>query len=44
MTKYAIIIEKGEGNYSAYCPDGSDYKLGIVKEASYGVLQNEAEN
>ncbi len=21
MTKYTIIIEKGEGNYSAYCPD-----------------------
>jgi predicted RNase H-like HicB family nuclease len=21
MTSYAIIIEKGEGNYSAYCPD-----------------------
>jgi predicted RNase H-like HicB family nuclease len=21
MAKYAIIIEKGEGNYSAYCPD-----------------------
>jgi predicted RNase H-like HicB family nuclease len=21
MTKYAIIIEKGEGNYSAYAPD-----------------------
>lgn len=21
MTKYMIIIEKGEGNYSAYCPD-----------------------
>ena len=21
MTKYAIIIEKGERNYSAYCPD-----------------------
>jgi predicted RNase H-like HicB family nuclease len=21
MAKYTIIIEKGEGNYSAYCPD-----------------------
>lgn len=21
MTRYTIIIEKGEGNYSAYCPD-----------------------
>jgi predicted RNase H-like HicB family nuclease len=21
MTGYAIIIEKGAGNYSAYCPD-----------------------
>jgi predicted RNase H-like HicB family nuclease len=21
MTKYTIIIEKGGGNYSAYCPD-----------------------
>jgi predicted RNase H-like HicB family nuclease len=21
MTEYTIIIEKGEGNYSAYCPD-----------------------
>jgi predicted RNase H-like HicB family nuclease len=21
MTKYTIIIENGEGNYSAYCPD-----------------------
>jgi len=21
MTNYTIIIEKGEGNYSAYCPD-----------------------
>ena len=21
MTKYTIIIEKGEVNYSAYCPD-----------------------
>jgi len=21
MTKYTIIIERGEGNYSAYCPD-----------------------
>lgn len=21
MTRYAIIIEKGERNYSAYCPD-----------------------
>ncbi len=21
MTKYAIIIEKGEGDYSAYCPN-----------------------
>jgi predicted RNase H-like HicB family nuclease len=21
MTTYTIIIEKGEGNYSAYCPD-----------------------
>ena len=21
MIKYTIIIEKGEGNYSAYCPD-----------------------
>jgi len=21
MTKYTIIIETGEGNYSAYCPD-----------------------
>jgi predicted RNase H-like HicB family nuclease len=21
MTRYTIIIEKSEGNYSAYCPD-----------------------
>ena len=21
MNRYTIIIEKGEGNYSAYCPD-----------------------
>ena len=21
MTDYTIIIEKGDGNYSAYCPD-----------------------
>lgn len=21
MARYTIIIEKGEGNYSAYCPD-----------------------
>ena len=21
MTNYTIIIEKGESNYSAYCPD-----------------------
>jgi predicted RNase H-like HicB family nuclease len=21
MTRYTIIIEKGDGNYSAYCPD-----------------------
>jgi len=21
MVRYTIIIEKGEGNYSAYCPD-----------------------
>ena len=21
MTRYTIIIEKGAGNYSAYCPD-----------------------
>lgn len=21
MARYMIIIEKGEGNYSAYCPD-----------------------
>ncbi|MDD2755308.1 MAG: type II toxin-antitoxin system HicB family antitoxin [Methanothrix sp.] len=29
MTKYTIIIEKGEGNYSAYCPDLS----GVVSAA-----------
>lgn len=21
MTKYTILLEKGKGNYSAYCPD-----------------------
>ena len=21
MTRYAIVIEKADGNYSAYCPD-----------------------
>jgi predicted RNase H-like HicB family nuclease len=26
MTNYTIIIEKGESNYSAYCPD----LLGVV--------------
>ena len=29
MTKYTIIIEKGEGNYSAYCPD----LIGVVAAA-----------
>ena len=29
MTKHTIIIEKGEGNYSAYCPD----LLGVVSAA-----------
>lgn len=29
MTKYTIIIEKGEGNYSAYCQD----LIGVVAAA-----------
>ena len=42
MAKYTIIIEKGEGNYSAYCPDLHGVVSAGVTEEETAELMNEA--
>jgi predicted RNase H-like HicB family nuclease len=42
MTNYTIIIEKGEGNYSAYCPDLPGVVAAGETEEETVVLMKEA--
>ena len=42
MAKYTIIIEKGEGNYSAYCPDLHGVVSAGVTEEETAELMKEA--
>jgi predicted RNase H-like HicB family nuclease len=42
MTKYTIIIEKGEGNYSAYCPDLPGVVAAGETEEETAVLMKDA--
>ena len=42
MTDYTIIIEKGEGNYSAYCPDLPGVVAAAEKEEETVELMKEA--
>ncbi len=42
MAKYTIIIEKGEGNYSAYCPDLPGVVFAAETEEETVVLMKEA--
>jgi len=42
MTNYTIIIEKGEGNYSAYCPDLPGVVAAGETEEGTVVLMKEA--
>ena len=42
MAKYTIIIEMGEGNYSAYCPDLHGVVSAGVTEEETAELMKEA--
>ncbi len=42
MTKYTIIIEKGEKNYSAYCPDLPGVAAAADTEEETAELMKEA--
>jgi predicted RNase H-like HicB family nuclease len=42
MTDYTIIIEKGEGNYSAYCPDLPGVVAAAEREEETVELMKEA--
>ena len=42
MTRYTIIIEKGERNYSAYCPDLPGVVAAGVTEEETAELMKEA--
>ena len=42
MAKYTIIIEMGEGNYSAYCPDLPGVVSAGVTEEETAELMKEA--
>ncbi|MGV8176024.1 MAG: type II toxin-antitoxin system HicB family antitoxin [Methanothrix sp.] len=42
MTGYAIIIEKGEGNCSAYCPDLASVTAAAETEGETVELMKEA--
>jgi len=42
MTDYTIIIEKGDGNYSAYCPDLPGVAAAAATEEEIMELMREA--